>query len=464
MASRVGVPLGRGATPIGPHQCVFLLFHGTHQILEHLCITMYHLATLSHLCLLLVGTLGRSAGAETAPSATGRVWEQVDPDAELSVVSLSTQELGVHNFGKARLEFPHIMFNDAMGDVSRGFREYARIDKRIARRKPQAVALTYELTFSPDYEWSANGRLGGLLPGIAGGKSRRQWRVQLAWDPEGRIKVSKNLPRENRGGGKAVIETPPDAFWKPSPEKNHVRVIVKQNSKRKRNGTLDVSVNGRQLATLANVVFDWRGRGRSKFVLREGRYLGPNPTRGREEVRFLSTTNLKVSGVDVKIELPDVWWVDDSETPLPAPSAPVSTPETPPASQEPEDAVVGDPVPSPVSDPVPSPESRPEPTGNQSQARDVDMEHEGAEHRRYFPPSLRRGRARAPPVLEGRPPVLVGRRAWPRSWRLRLLQPRGLEVVRKDPRHRAQLYEESAAVWSLQDKAEPWWMAMVCLV
>ena len=361
MASRVGVPLGRGATPIGPHQCVFLLFHGTHQILEHLCITMYHLATLSHLCLLLVGTLGRSAGAETAPSATGRVWEQVDPDAELSVVSLSTQELGVHNFGKARLEFPHIMFNDAMGDVSRGFREYARIDKRIARRKPQAVALTYELTFSPDYEWSANGRLGGLLPGIAGGKSRRQWRVQLAWDPEGRIKVSKNLPRENRGGGKAVIETPPDAFWKPSPEKNHVRVIVKQNSKRKRNGTLDVSVNGRQLATLANVVFDWRGRGRSKFVLREGRYLGPNPTRGREEVRFLSTTNLKVSGVDVKIELPDVWWVDDSETPLPAPSAPVSTPETPPVSQEPEDAVVGDPVPSPVSDPVPSPVSDPVP-------------------------------------------------------------------------------------------------------
>lgn len=273
---------------------------------------MNRLVTLAHLCLLLVCALGAPAGNETgnetAPTATPRVWEEVDPDAELSVVTLATQELGLESFRKSRgrRQFPHIMFNDAMGELSRGFREYARIDQRVAKRKPQAVSLTYDLDFSPDFEWSARGRKGGLLPGIAGGKSRKKWRVQLAWDPEGRITVSKKLPKENRGGGKATIETPPDAFWKPSPERNHVRLIVRQNAKRKRDGTLLVSVNGQRIATLTNVVFDWRGRGRSKFVLREGRYLGPNPTRGRDEIRFLATTSLKVSEVDLSIETPDI--------------------------------------------------------------------------------------------------------------------------------------------------------------
>ena len=288
----------------------------------------------------------------TTKAPTGRVWEQADPDTELSVVALSTQKLGVQSFGKSRAksDFPFIMFNDAMGDVSSGFREYARIDKKLGRRKPQSIALSYELTFSPDFEWSAKGRLGGLLPGLTGGKSKRSWRVQLAWDPEGKVKVSKNLAKQNRGGGKAAIATPSDAYWKPSPATNRVRLIVQQNTKKNRDGALSIEVNGQRIATLTDVVYDWKGRGKTKYVLREGRYLGPNPTRGMEEIRYLTTRNVKVSEVDLDIDTPEDWWLDDA------------TPSTP---QDPTDDQMDE---TPNTPPESSPEMPPEMPPNTPQA------------------------------------------------------------------------------------------------
>ena len=276
------------------------------------------------------------------------VWAQASTDTDVSVKVLATKALSVRNFSRSRKSgvntvFPYVMFNDGMGDVSRGFREYAKIDKKLARRKPQAVSLAYELTFSPGFEWSAKGRLGGLLPGLTGGKGKTSWRVQLAWDPDGRVTVSKNLANQNRGGGKRPIETPEGAYWKPSPETNMVRLTVQQNRKRTRDGRLSVEVNGKRIALLSDVVYDWKGKGKSKYVLREGRYLGPNPTRGSAEIRYLTTRNLRVSEVDMSLDKPDDFWggseLDDDATvvpTLPPPTTPaVVKPPTTPAVVKP---------------------------------------------------------------------------------------------------------------------------------
>lgn len=283
-----------------------------------------------------------------------RMWEQADPDTTVSVEILSTKKLSEQDFSKSAAaassksgkkgtsDYPYIMFNDAMGDVSSGFREYARIDKKLAKKKPESLALSYELTFSPGFEWSAKGRLGGLLPGLTGGKGRKSWRVQLAWDPDGRVKVSKQLAKQNRGGGKRPIETPSDAYWKPSPATNVVRLTVQQNGKKKRDGKLSVEVNGRRVALLSDVVYDWRGKGSTKFVLREGRYLGPNPTRGMDEIRYLTTKNLKVSEVDLSLETggppSDDFW-DGSSPGGPTTSGPVVPPNAPDVPEEPEPPV-----------------------------------------------------------------------------------------------------------------------------
>ena len=297
---------------------------------------------LRHLLAALALALALAVATTAADDTDTPVWAQASKDTDVSVKVLATKALSVRNFSRSRklgvtAVFPYVMFNDGMGDVSSGFREYAKIDKKLARRKPQAISLTYELTFSPGFEWSAKGQLGGLLPGLTGGKGRRSWRVQLAWDPDGRVTVSKNLAKQNRGGGKRPIETPEGAYWKPSPEVNVVRLTVQQNRKRTRDGRLSVEVNGERIALLNDVVYHWKGKGKSKYVLREGRYLGPNPTRGLEEIRYLTTRNLRVSEVDMSLDKPDDFWGgslndDPAVVPtLPPPTTPVVvTPPTTP--------------------------------------------------------------------------------------------------------------------------------------
>jgi hypothetical protein len=267
--------------------------------------------------------------ALTAPEAK----YEGDPN-DLKVVQLSS----IRTTSFDPMKFPFILFNDAQGDVTRRFKEYAKIKLPKSKRKPrQAISLSYDLSFSQTFEWSAKGKKGGLLPGLTGGKGRKAWKVQLGWTPEGNITVKTALAKQNRGGRKSAMKTE-NADWKPWPSINRVRLIVQMNGKKERDGRILVEVNGQRIAISEDAVFHWKGRGRAKYVLREGRYLGPSPTSREQKVfRYLLTRNVKVAEVKLVEQASEDWWLEDNDPPaLPPPALPPPTlppPTLPPPSQ-----------------------------------------------------------------------------------------------------------------------------------
>ena len=192
---------------------------------------------------------------------------------------------------------PFIMFNNAMGNVTNGVKEYLK----ISRSKSRSVMLEYYFQFSKTFEW---GDKGGLLPGVIGGKSKcarkesgsRCWRVQLAWNPDGTAGVAFRLPGEKSA---SITKSVKKNVKLLNTGFNKVNMVLKMNSKKKRDGGIHININDKPLLALEAVTFD-RKSSTSKYILRNAEYIGNVPTKPEDPVfRYILTRDLRIFQAEV---------------------------------------------------------------------------------------------------------------------------------------------------------------------
>ena len=191
------------------------------------------------------------------------------------------------------LHDPYIVFGDGNGTISAGLKQYSKIKHKYTG----TIMLEYTLRFSTSFSW---GEKGGLLPGLVGGRSRcakaesgsRCWRVQLSWNPDGTAGMALRLPKDSESRVQMAVK---DGIRWQTGQDNKVVVVLGVNSRRKRNGFLDISINNERLLFQDSLRFDTKST-RNKFVLRQGEYIGgmmPPDLRG-EQLRYLATSDIQV--------------------------------------------------------------------------------------------------------------------------------------------------------------------------
>lgn len=132
--------------------------------------------------------------------------------------------------------------------------------------KSDAVALTYKVTFSKDFQWVKGGKLPGLCGGpesVTGGNradGKNGFSVRLMWRADGRGEAyAYHMNQPKRYGESFPF---PSEFRFPTGKPLLVRLRVSMNTLGKRNGQLDVWVGtartGKLLHVLSRSDMEWR--------------------------------------------------------------------------------------------------------------------------------------------------------------------------------------------------------------
>lgn len=219
---------------------------------------------------------------------------------------------------------PFILVNDGLSNVSTSLKQYSKIKHKYTG----TVMLEYTLGFSNSFSW---GERGGLLPGLIGGSSKcakresgsRCWRVQLKWNPDGTAGVALRLPKDKESRVQNSIKA--SIKWLTSRD-NKVTMVLGVNSRRKRDGFLDVSINNERLLFQNGIRFDEKTT-RSKFVLRQGEYIGKTPYARGGKLQYIHASDIQV------------YLAKQSAPPPVASPPPPSLPPPPPPSPLPKDPI-----------------------------------------------------------------------------------------------------------------------------
>ena len=242
--------------------------------------------------------------------------------------------------------------NDGRREKRNGLNTRLKIDSRWTG----SVLLEYRFKFTSKFAWGD----GGTLPGLLGGRwwctpsngSSRCWRLQLAWDENGKARLNLRLPEETRKLRLKNFE------WKTA-KWNTVAIRARVNHSKSKNGAVQIFVNGEMVLDASGLLFSSR-RSRSVYVMMTGEYSdGKVPkTETGAKPTYIMTRVMNIYQVELAPPPPP---------PPPPPSPPTPSPPPPPAPPPPSPPppVPEDPsdpyIPTPV-EPVPEPE-RPPPGG-----------------------------------------------------------------------------------------------------